>query len=241
MTIGFALIIALQAYCMYHCYKNKKEVYWYFLIFMFSIAGCAVYLLTQVLKKESVAEAQESIGKIINPGAEIQKLKDQLEFSDTHKNRMLLADAYLKSGMYEEAATLYEACRQGMYREDTYLAMQLMETYFNMGQFAEATSLHAYTKGKREFESSAARLALAKSFENLNKQQEAEREFKDMDRSYSNYEQRYEYGLFLQREQRNAEAQDLFAQLQKEFSQLGKSERRAARQWESLVQKAMQA
>lgn len=238
-TLGFILSLGLQAYCIYHCYKNKKESYWYFVIFLFSVIGCLVYLLTQVLKKEQVSDAQETLEKIINPGADVQRLKQRLEFSDTHANRMMLAEAYAASGMYEEAAEMYESCRVGLYRDDPEVSMQLMAVYFHLEKFAEVTSLHAYVKGRHEFESSSARLALAKSLERLGKISEAEVEFKAMDRSYSNYEHRYEYALFLRRKGEKDQAQSLLDELKTELSRMSRKEYRIHKKWDAAINRAL--
>lgn len=238
-TLGFILTLGIQAYCIYHCYKNKKEVYWYFIIFFFSVIGCIIYFLTQVLKKDNIEDARENLVKVIDPGSEVRRLKAALEFSDAHQNRTALADAYVKQGLYDEAIALYEASRKGMYESDSYLAMQLMLCYYHTAQYGKVVELHKFVDGKSEFKSSEARIAYAKSLEVQGDVVKAKEAFVDLDRSYSNYEHRYEYALFLQRQHQKDAARELLETLQKEFSQLGKNERAHSRKWADMVRRAL--
>ena len=60
---------------------------------------------------------------------------------------------------------------------------------------------------------------------------QAEVEFKTMKGRFANYEARYQYGQFLMRAGRVAEAKQLYSEMAEEFSQLTSRERRAGRTW----------
>ena len=60
----YYLIIGLQIYCAYHAYKNRNNMYWYFIIFFVPVIGCIIYLLTQVINKRDVTNSIEEITTI---------------------------------------------------------------------------------------------------------------------------------------------------------------------------------
>ena len=61
--------------------------------------------------------------------------------------------------------------------------------------------------------------------------QGAEQEFVKMKARFSNFEARYQYGLFLQRAGRESEARIVFEDIAGEASHLSSRERRDYRQW----------
>ena len=64
-----------------------------------------------------------------------------------------------------------------------------------------------------------------------NNNQEAEKEFGFMKGRFSNYEARYNYGLFLKKYGRDEEAKKTFVEMVDEYAYLGPREKRNNRQW----------
>lgn len=65
------------------------------------------------------------------------------------------------------------------------------------------------------------------------------KEFLLMKARFSNYEARYQYGLFLGRKQRTEEAKEIFTTIIDEYHHLSPVEKRTTRQWISLAKEAL--
>src|SRR5690554_660730 len=96
----FYLIIAFQAFCIYHLFKNRKSFYWIFAILFLPLVGCVAYLVTQVPKKSDPNKIPQNIKKRITPSNKLKALEQTLEFAETYLNRVNLADAYLEATDY---------------------------------------------------------------------------------------------------------------------------------------------
>jgi hypothetical protein len=86
----YYLIIALQAFCIYHLYKNKNEYYWIFIIIFLPVLGSLIYLIVNVYNKRDAEKIQEGLATIINPTKRITDLERKLGFSDTFQNKINL-------------------------------------------------------------------------------------------------------------------------------------------------------
>ena len=76
----YYLIVALQAYCIYHAYKNQKPYYWYFLIFFIPAFGSLIYIVTQVYNQNDAEKLLNELTSIINPTKKIKDLEKKIEF-----------------------------------------------------------------------------------------------------------------------------------------------------------------
>ena len=104
----YYLIIALQAYCIYHLWKHKTNYYWVFAILFLPVIGCILYLYMHAIKKRDVEKIQNELINVINPTKKIRDLEQDLEFADTFQNRINLADAYLENRDFSNAIVNYE-------------------------------------------------------------------------------------------------------------------------------------
>jgi len=104
----YYLIVALQAFCIYHLYKNKNEIYWYFLIIFIPILGSLIYIIVKVYNRRDADKIQQELTTIINPTKHINDLIKKLEFSETFQNKVNLADAYFDMGGFKNAINHYE-------------------------------------------------------------------------------------------------------------------------------------
>ena len=82
----FYLIVALQAYCIYHAYKNRKPYYWYFLVFFIPVLGSLIYIITQVYNQNDVGKIQDEITTVLNPTKKLKDLEKKIEFIDLCNN-----------------------------------------------------------------------------------------------------------------------------------------------------------
>jgi len=216
----------LQVFCIYHAYKNRKETHWYFIIFFLPVIGGIIYLFTQVFKKHDLDKAQDSITKIINPTKKITDLEQKLKFSDTHDNKVKLADAYFENNDFQKAISHYEESLKGLFSEDEYTLRQLVIAYFKTENYKKAISKGIIATKNNAFKKSDGYyfygLALAKE----NQKDKAIAVFKFIDRPFSNYEKRLNYAKYLISLADSNAAKEILQELSNESLQVSKQVKR---------------
>jgi len=113
--------------------------------------------------------------------------------------------------------------------------MQLMIAHYELQQYEEVVAIAKKICKIPQFARSKAHMAYAMSLENLDRLDEAENEFKAMKGRYSYFEQRYQYGLFLLRNDRETDALTIFSDMLNEEQHLSQMEKRSNSKWFSLA------
>ncbi len=223
--------ICLQAYCVIHCIRRGNQNKWIWIIVFLPLVGSLVYIYSEILSNRGIRKPQMDIGALINPGSRIRKLEEDLKFTDTFNNKIRLADAYLAAGLTEKAIALYESGLTGAFVENEHAIAQLAVAYFEQERYDEVVTTLKKIYKTPQFPRSKAHILYAKALENTGNLELAENEFKAMKGRYSNFEQRYEYGLFLLRIERQEDARLIFTQIAEEAPHLSNMEKRASRTW----------
>jgi len=231
----YYLIVGLQIFCGIHSYRRGTLNRWIFLIVFLPVIGSLYYLYSEVLNNKStfrpINKSRMDVGAVINPGGRIKKLEEELQFTNTFANKVKLADAYLAAGMTDKAIDLYKSSLTGAFDENEHVMGQLIVAYYSQQRYDEVIPLAKKLYKLPQFARSKAHLLYAQSLENLGKIDEAETEFKSMKGRYSYFEQRYEYGLFLMRNDREDDAWQIFTDMLNEEPHLGSIEKKSNRVW----------
>ncbi|WP_295667041.1 tetratricopeptide repeat protein [uncultured Mucilaginibacter sp.] len=239
----YYIIIGLQIFCGIHSYRRGTLNRWIFLIAFLPLIGSLYYLFSEVLSNKSSFRAINKpaidIGATINPGGRIKKLEEELQFTNTFANKVKLADAYLAAGQTDKAIDLYRSSLTGAFDENEHVMAQLIIAYYAQQRYEEVIPLAKKLYKLPQFARSKAHLLYAQSLENLGKIDEAEAEFKAMKGRYSYFEQRYEYGLFLMRQERDDDARQIFTDILAEEPHLGSVEKKSNRVWLSKAKEEL--
>ena len=122
----FPIVIIIQLFCLYHAHNYKAEQKWYWLIVFFPIIGSLFYLYYHFYSRENVDIVTEEVKTTFISNYKIEKLEKTLKFSDTHANRIALADEHSRLGNFLEAKFHYEASLEGLFRDDVKVIMKLI-------------------------------------------------------------------------------------------------------------------
>src|SRR5688572_14086726 len=106
-------IILLQAFCVYHAYRNNVEQRWYWFIILFPLFGCVFYLVHHFNSRDNIQKIGEVVKGVVNSNYRVEQLEKAYEFNDSYTNRINLADEYLNVGRTEEAVALYRQSLAG--------------------------------------------------------------------------------------------------------------------------------
>lgn len=186
----FYLIVALQAYCIYHIWKTGRPFFWYFLIIFVPLLGSIVYILTQALNKSDVEKIQQDVTTIINPTKKINELEAAVQFADTYQNRVALADALFENNDWDNALTHYNAALEGNFKTDFYLNSKLLETYYNKQQYQKAIDHGEIIKNDAQFMASKVAFYYGLALDKTDQSQEAQQYLMSVDKRYSNFNER---------------------------------------------------
>lgn len=231
----YYLIVGLQIFCAIHSFRRGTQGKWLWIIIIVPVIGSIAYIYSEMIANRSYRGPKIDVGAVINPGGKIKKLEDELRFTDTFANRIKLADAYLADGQTEKAVEIYTGSLTGAFAENEHVMAQLMIAYYELGQYEEVIPLAKKLYKLPQFARSKAHLAYAMSLESLGRIDEAENEFKAMKGRYSYFEQRYQYGLFLIRNDRAEDASTIFSDMLNEEVHLSQMEKRANSKWFALA------
>lgn len=219
-------ILLLQAFCVYHAYKNNAESRWYWFILIFSIFGCAFYLYDAFYSRGNINNITEKVKAVVNTNYHLEKLEKAYQFSDNVTNAVNLADAYVQYGHYDEALKLYMSVSTGFMAEDPGLKMKMLNAYFQNKNYSEAISIGKTLESEKVFSNAEQRIAYALAMHAAGSTDEAEKIFAGMDRPYTNYPHRLAYCKFLLDAGKKEEMQAKAAVLLEEFEYMKGPERK---------------
>jgi hypothetical protein len=190
-------IVLLQAFCVYHAYRNRAEQRWYWFILLFPFIGSLIYLFHFFYNRQNIETLAESVKGVVNSNYKIEQFEKAHVFADTLTNRLNLAEAYLQVARNEEAITLYRESLIGFMSDDVSLRMKLLHALFLNGNYNEVVTLGVELESEKEFKEAEQRLAYAWALHYSGKTEEAEVIFMSMNKSFTNYVHRKEYCRFL--------------------------------------------
>jgi hypothetical protein len=219
-------IVLLQAFCLYHAYKNNMEQRWYWFILLFPGVGCAIYLYHSFYNRSNITNLSESVKGVINSSYKLEQLEKAFRFSDNITNRINLADGYVAYGRNAEALELYKGALVGFMADDPGVKMKILNAYYLNRDFNEAIEVGQSLESEKTFKYAEQRLAYAWSLHFAGRSVEAEAVFASMDKSYTNYIHRLEFCKFLVATGRVSDMKQKVAEVLDEFEHVKGPERK---------------
>lgn len=225
----YYLVIALNLFCLYHIYKNRKPYFWFFAIFFIPVAGALFYIITQVLTSRDAANIQKEITSIVNPTKKVKDLEKKLEFADTYANRMDLADAYFEIGAYQNAINHYKKTLEDEVQNPLYAHQQLILCFSELMDFDNVLIHVEKIKNQSEFKGSRQQFYYGLALREKGQVDAAEIQLKEIDRPFSNYKERLELAKFYLENNRVEDGKSLLEDIRSESHHMTKPNRRLFR------------
>lgn len=200
------------------------------MIIFFPVVGCLIYLYEAFYSRRTVSTITEGLKSVVNSNYRIEQLEAALRFSNSAKNKIDLADAYVVIGRNAEAISLYEECRVGYMADDVFLKFKLLHAFYQNGQYENCITLGQQLTGDKQFANAPERISLAYAYYKAGQLDAATREFDAMDRSFTNFEHRYAYTHYLVETGNIAAAKEKVTELLAETEMMKGLERKTHRE-----------
>jgi hypothetical protein len=223
-------LLVLQAFCIYHAYKNNAEQRWYWFILLFPLIGCLIYLYQNFYNRTTAQSLAEGVKVVVNSNYRTEQLEKAVRFNGNVTNKTNLADAYITLGRYTDAITLYNECLNGFMADDPDLRMKVLSASFLNRDFETTISMGKGLEEEKSFKDSEARIGYAWALHHKARSEEAQQVFESMNKSYKNYRHRLEYGKFLKETNQLELLKNILLDLTEEFNHMKGTERRSYRQ-----------
>lgn len=234
--LGLFLLISIQVVCVVHVIKRGRPFWWLWLIILVPFIGCLVYFIVELLpdmqRSGAVRGLGSDIASIVDPTRNLRKLEEELQISDTIKNRQGLARGYLNAGRHQEAIDLYQSCLTGIYQDDPGMMLELSLALFLNGACAEAKeTLQRLRADNPAFRASEQQLLFARTLEQLGELDDALEEYASLAKRYSGAEAQCRYALLLKRTGQAEKARAEFNDILVFANRSPAYYRKAQRQW----------
>ena len=207
----YYILIAFQAFCIFHAYRSRNDYYWYFVIFFVPVIGGLVYFFSQIITRTNIKKGIKSIQIIINPRKNIEDLEKKLSQSNTIQNQIYLADAYFENKEYGKAINYYEMALIGNFHKKSHTLNKAAKCYFQIKRYDKVVEYVSQLDLDNAFRNTIFIYAVA--LEKCENYEEAEIQFKKANKKYSNYGERLELSKFLIRRSKGAEAKIILKEL----------------------------
>lgn len=222
--------------CTVHVVLTRRPLYWLLILWIVPGVGAAVYFFVEVLpdlqRSRAISRLGADLATAVNPGRHVRRLEEELEISDTVKNRQLLAKAYVAAGRFDQAIEMYCSCLKGIYTDDPPILLAMAEAQFLNRSFDEASEAIArLEKVDGNFRPLERRLLNARVLEALERSEDALVEYESLAKHYPGEEARCRYGLLLMRTGRQEKAREVFERILLSAKRSPRYYRTAQKQW----------
>jgi len=220
----YYIVLIAEIFCLYHAYKNKADQKWFWIILIFPMIGCSIYLYHHFYNKDNIITVTEGLQGVINPSYHTKKLEKLLVHCDSLTNKVNLATEYLRIGQLQAAIEILETCQTKT--SDIGIDIALVKAYYLTGEFNKATKIGMNLKENKTFSKSLEKICYAWSLFETGQINLADTAFQDMDDKYCNYPQRIEYCKFLVKTERHSLAETKLNRLNEEWLDMDRKDKR---------------
>lgn len=240
MPLIFLLSTAIAIFFAVHVVRTGREMYWLFILLVFPFLGSVVYALAiylPSLRNSSHAhKVKENLIRAVDPGRDVREARERLMDVPSVQNRLKLAQTLLAAGDHAEAEEHFTAMLSGLHADDPDILLGLAEAQLSNGKpTAALDSLTRLRAAHPDYQSADGHLTYARALDELDRGPEAEREYRALADYYPGVEPLCRLALLLGRMGRDAEAQELFKDVQHRLSRAPGHVRTRQKQWLDLA------
>lgn len=226
----YYLIIGLQAFCLYHAYRNHTQQKWYWVIIFVPVIGSLIYLYENFYNRRNIDSLAEGVKGLVFSNYEVEKLEKEVKYTPTLANKVSLGDAYLERGRYDDALTQYSACEKGFNGDNPTLLHKLLKTYFLKKDYVKVVEYGQRLEPVKKVGDADDKVAYAWALHYIGETEKAETKFKELDTRFGNYLARLEYARFMAATARPAAAKTLLGNLMDECESMDRHEK-SSKKW----------
>jgi hypothetical protein len=199
--LGIGLHVLVAIFFAIHVVRNRREMYWLMILFMFPLLGSVVYFFAVYLPDSRLHHGVRKAGmvalKSLDPGRELREAQQAFEMTPSAQNQMRLAAACLDSGDFSQAAAHYEACLHGPFSNNSEILFGAARARLHNGQAAAALELlNKIRTGDREFRKEAVGLLFALCYAAQANVEQARAEFESVVQQFGSVEAYVEYAIW---------------------------------------------
>lgn len=237
------LELAAKVACIVHIIRTGRNFMWIWLILIVPVIGPLVYFIVEVWPDlRSGRRGGLNLKIPETSGRAIKRLQEELEFSNTVKNRVALAQALASAKRYDEATETLAVSLRGVFKDDPVLTLELAEVHFRAGRHTEVLAALDTLDRLRSKDERQSRLLLgARTLQALGRADEARERFETALEQASGEEPRCRLAQFLVAQGETDAARALFEELLKNAKQGGGVFRRHNREWIALAKEGLAA
>jgi hypothetical protein len=163
-----------------------------------------------------------------------------VERTPTVHNQMRLAKAAAELGRHDEAERLYGQAAQGIHAKDPVLLLGRAHALVELGRYDEALGvLERLGEDVDKGRTPQAALAMARAFDGLGRQREAEDAYRWAVERLPGLEGMGRLAAFLARTGRQGEAREILAEMERHIASAAPQFRREYRGWRDLAARAL--
>ncbi len=247
MTLGFGglglLLLFVVALCI-HVVRTNQAYWWIGIIIFFPWLGGLVYIFAIIVPELLGGKTARNLGRAardtLDPTRAYRQAKAAHEDSPTVHNQMRLAQAATNLGRHAEAERLYAEAAHGIHAEDPTLLLGRATALVELNRPAEALPLLDQLDALPDHAPSPQEsLTLARAYEGLGRNTEAEAAYKWASERLPGLEALARYAAFLANTDRKPEAREMLAEIDKRVARTKGAFRTEARTWRDLAAQAV--
>lgn len=240
MPLLGVLVFAAAIACAIHAGKTGRPQYWIYILILVPGLGTFAYVLFELvpewMNSYQGRKTARSVGRLVDPEGTYRALRDAVETGPTVETMSKLAEECIELRRFDEAASLYGRCLQGMHASDPHLLLGLARAQFGTEQFdaAKATldRLRAENPG---FQSADGHLLYARALEGLGDFAAARGEFEALIGYFPGPEATCRYALMLQKLGETQRAQAMFADIKRRLDRSPRHVRKMQEEWYAIA------
>lgn len=207
--------IVFQVLCAVHCVKTGRPYYWLWIILAFSVVGCLVYFIVEMLPglrhSHTLRQASRKLNSVLDPDRDLREKGVHFAISNNVDTTCAYAEQLMKKGQHNEAIALLTGARKGLFRHDSTLLVGLARAYFGSGRHGDCIAvLDELMQHNPEYKSSDMRLLKAMALEAAGRDADALTEYEAWGEAHPGPEARCRYARLLQKMGQHERAQALF-------------------------------
>ena len=153
LSIVGPIVFAAQIACIIHVIRTGRPYWWIWLIFGIPLVGLAAYLYLEVRPNLGKLGIQSLLWKLKSSQERIAIRREQLEESNTVRNRLALADELHDADRFDDECDVLADGLRGAFKDDATLLMRLAQAHLEADRAARAEEILSKTTPERSADS----------------------------------------------------------------------------------------